>query len=120
MSLKLKLATMQFMQVAVLERSQLLKQKSSVASSKLSIAFSFLIAILKPSFVQNNESKLRPIITKDDAQKVISIVQKKDVKSINKPGIVVIANIWRRLRLGLYMKSLKFFATSIYYEARKN
>ncbi|MCB0351318.1 MAG: hypothetical protein KDD38_09060 [Bdellovibrionales bacterium] len=30
--------------------------------------------------VQNVESKLRPIITKDDAQKVISIVQKKDVK----------------------------------------
>ncbi len=48
--------------------------------------------------VQNNESKLRPIITKDDAQKVISIVQKKDVK-IDK-------QTWNR-RYREYMEKIK-------------
>ncbi len=48
--------------------------------------------------INNPESKLRPIITKDDAQKVISIVQRKDVK-IDK-------QTWNR-RYREYMEKIK-------------
>lgn len=48
--------------------------------------------------IHNPESKLRPIITKDDAQKVISIVQKKDVK--------VDKQTWNR-RYREYMEKIK-------------
>lgn len=48
--------------------------------------------------IHNPESKLRPIISKDDAQKVISIVQQKDVK-IDK-------QTWNR-RYREYMEKIK-------------
>ncbi|OFZ12058.1 MAG: CarD family transcriptional regulator [Bdellovibrionales bacterium RBG_16_40_8] len=48
--------------------------------------------------VHNPEAKLRPIITRDDAQRVVSIVQKKDVK--------VDKQTWNR-RYREYMEKIK-------------